>query len=192
MKNVLKIIAFIIYTVLLFLIKDIWLIFGAIIFQIALTLICHISINQSIKTLIKLMPFILFTVLINLCVMETIEAILIGIKLIIVCNMTYIYGSTTTAREIAISIEKLLFPLTLFKVNTRNIGIMICIAITFIPIINKEIENIQYSLTAKGFNMSFWSKIRHINYIMVPLFYGLIRKVGNMEEALIAKGYMGE
>lgn len=192
MKNVLKIIAFIIYTVLLFLVKDIWLIFGAILFQIALTLICHISINQSIKTLIKLMPFILFTVLINLCVMETIEAILIGIKLIIVCNMTYIYGSTTTAREIAISIEKWLFPLTLFKVNTRNIGIMISIAITFIPIINKEIENIQYSLTAKGFNMSFWSKIRHINYIMVPLFYGLIRKVGNMEEALIAKGYMGE
>lgn len=192
MKNVLKIIAFIIYTVLLFLVKDIWLIFGTILFQIALTLICHISINQSIKTLIKLMPFILFTVLINLCVMETIEAILIGIKLIIVCNMTYIYGSTTTAREIAISIEKLLFPLTLFKVNTRNIGIMISIAITFIPIINKEIENIQYSLTAKGFNMSFWSKIRHINYIMVPLFYGLIRKVGNMEEALIAKGYMGE
>ena len=192
MKNVLKIIAFIIYTVLLFLVKDKWLIFGAILFQIALTLICHISINQSIKTLIKLMPFILFTVLINLCVMETIEAILIGIKLIIVCNMTYIYGSTTTAREIAISIEKLLFPLTLFKVNTRNIGIMISIAITFIPIINKEIENIQYSLTAKGFNMSFWSKIRHINYIMVPLFYGLIRKVGNMEEALIAKGYMGE
>ena len=204
MKNVLKIIAFIIYTVLLFLIKDIWLIFGAILFQIALTLICHISINQSLKTLIKLMPFILFTVLINLCVMETIEAILIGIKLIIVCNMTYIYGSTTTAREIAISIEKLLFPLTLFKINTRNmardtslektrnIGIMISIAITFIPIINKEIENIQYSLTAKGFNMSFWSRIRHINYIMVPLFYGLIRKVGNMEEALIAKGYMGE
>ena len=138
MKNVLKIIAFIIYTVLLFLIKDIWLIFGAILFQIALTLICHISINQSIKTLIKLMPFILFTILINLCVMETIEAILIGIKLIIVCNMTYIYGSTTTAREIAISIEKLLFPLTLFKINTRNIGIMISIAITFIPIINKE------------------------------------------------------
>lgn len=190
MKNVLKIIAFIIYTVLLFLIKDIWLIFGAILFQIALILICHISINQYIKTLTKLMPFILFTVLINLCVMETIEAILIGIKLIIICNMTYIYGSTTTAREIAISIEKLLFPLTLFKVNTRNIGIMISIAITFIPIINKEIENIQYSLTAKGFNMSFWSRIRHINYIMVPLFYVLIRKVGNMEEALIAKGYM--
>lgn len=192
MKNILKIIAFIIYTVLLFCVKDIGLIFGAIIFQIVLTLICHISINQSIKTLAKLMPFILFTVLINLCVMETIEAILIGIKLIIVCNMTYIYGSTTTAREIAISIEKLLFPLTLFKVNTRNIGIMISIAITFIPIINKEIENIQYSLTAKGFNMSFWSRIRHINYIMVPLFYGLIRKVDNMEETLIAKGYMEE
>ena len=192
MKNVLKIIAFIIYTVLLFLIKDIWLIFGAILFQIALTLICHISINQSIKTLIKLMPFILFTILINLCVMETIEAILIGIKLIIVCNMTYIYGSTTTAREIAISIEKLLFPLTLFKVNTRNIGIMISIAITLIPIINKEIENIRYSLTAKGFKMSFWNQIRHIHYIMAPLFYGLLRKVGNMEEALLAKGYMGE
>lgn len=192
MKNVLKMIAFIIYTVLLFWIKDIWILTSAIIFQIILSLICHISINQEVKTLIKLVPFILFTVLINLCVMETVEAILIGIRLIIVCNMTYIYGSTTTARGIAISIERLLFPLTLFKVNTRNIGIMISIAITFIPIINKEIESIQYSLIAKGFNMSFWRRIRHINYIMVPLFYGLLRKVGNMEEALLAKGYMGE
>lgn len=192
MKNVLKMIAFIIYTVLLFWIKDIWILTSAIMFQIILSLICHISINQEVKTLIKLIPFILFTVLINLCVMETAEAILIGIRLIIVCNMTYIYGSTTTARGIEEAIEKLLFPLTLFKVNTRNIGIMTSIAITFIPIINKEIESIQYSLIAKGFNMSFWGRIRHINYIMVPLFYGLLQKVGNMEEALLAKGYMGE
>lgn len=192
MRNVIKMLTFIIYTVMLFFIKDIWRLFCVGLFQIGLTLICHISINQSIKTLIKLMPFILFTVIIDLCVMETMEAILIGIRLILVCNMTYIYGKTTTARSISIAIEKLLFPLTLFKVNTRNIGIMISIAITFIPIINKEIENIQYSLTAKGVNMNFWGRIRHINYIMVPLFYSFLRKVGNMEEALLAKGYMGE
>lgn len=190
MKDVLKMIAFIIYTVLLFWVENSMLLLCAILFQIACMLICNISIRQALKAILYLMPFILFTFIINLFVMEKRYAILIGIRLIIICNMTYIYGKTTTAREISKSIEKILTPLTWFKVNTRNIGIIISIAITLIPMINREIENIRYSLIAKGFNMSLFNQIRHINYIMLPLFYGLLKRVNSMEEALLAKGYM--
>jgi len=86
----------------------------------------------------------------------------------------------------------MLLPLKLFGVNTNNIGIMVSIAITFIPIIKQEIQNIKYSLKSKGFDMGFLNTIKHINYIMVPLFYSLLKKVKEIEEALKAKAYVEE
>lgn len=138
------------------------------------------------------MPFILFTVVIDVFVMDIMDAIKIGVRLIMVCHITYIFGKTTTAMQMAKAVQKLLYPLKWFGVNINNIGIMISLSITFIPIIKKEIENIRYSLIAKGFNMSFINQIKHINYIMGPLFYSLLRKVKELEDALTSKAYVEE
>lgn len=190
MKTVIKFIAFFIYTICLFWIKDINVLLGVFILQILFMLLCHVSISGAIKTIWKLLPFILLTVIIDLFVMKAIDAIQIGIRLVMVCNITYLFGKTTTAMQIAKAVKMLLHPLTWFGINTNNIGIMVSLAITFIPIIRKEIENIRYSLKAKGFNMSFISQITHINYIMGPLFYSLLRKVKEIEYALISKAYI--
>lgn len=192
MKTVIKFIAFFVYTICLFFITDIRILMGIFALQTIFMLLCHVSIDGAIKTIWHLMPFILFTVLIDLCVMEVMDSILIGIRLIMVCHITYIFGKTTTAMQIAKAIKMLLYPLTWFGVNTNNIGIMVSLAITFIPIIKKEIENIRYSLKAKGFNMSFFNQIKHINYIMGPLFYSLLRKVSQIEDALKSKAYAEE
>lgn len=138
MKNVIKMLVFIIYTILLFWVNDFKILLCTILLQIALMLICKISIKDALRSLLYLMPFIIFTIIINILVMEKKEAFFIGIRLIIVCNITYIYGKTTTAREISKTIENLLYPLKIFKVNTRNIGIIISIAITLIPMLYQE------------------------------------------------------
>lgn len=190
MKNIIKFICFLIYTIALFYIKDYFVLFVLFSFQLLLMFMANVSIKGVIKTIFHLMPFILFTVIINAFVMSLEEAILIGIRLIIVCYMTYIFGKTTTAMEIAKVIQNLLYPLTWFKINTQNIGIMVSIGITFIPIIKKEIENIENSLIAKGFNMSFKNKVKHIKYIMGPLFYSLIKRVKQMEDSLKSKAYI--
>lgn len=138
------------------------------------------------------MPFILFTVLIDIWVMELADAIKIGIRLIMVCHITYLFGKTTTAMQIAKAIQNLLYPLKWFGVNIKNIGIMVSLSITFIPIIKKEIQNIRYSLIAKGFDMRFVNQIKHMDYIMGPLFYLLLRKVSQLEDALKSKAYVEE
>ena len=185
-------IIFLIYTVYIFWIKNYAILAGLCAFQIILTLLWEIPIQEAIKSIWKLIPFILFTAIINIWTMGLNDAILIGIKLIIVCNITYIFGKTTTAMQISKAIQNLLYPLKWFGINTNNIGVMVSIAITFIPIIQQEIQNIKYSLLSKGINMSFINQIKHINYIMVPLFYSLLRKVRYIEEALISKGYVEE
>ncbi len=192
MKNTLKFIIFLIYTIALFWIKDIKLLSIIFIFQIIMMILCHISLKKTIKIMLNLMPFILFTAIINVWSMGMEYGIQIAIKLILVCHITYIYGSKTTAMQIANAIENLLYPLKLFKINTKNITLMISIAITFIPIIKQEINNIQYSLTSKGMRMNAINKIKHINYVMDPLFYSLIRKVKEIEESLKAKAYIEE
>ena len=124
--------------------------------------------------------------------MEFVEAIQIGIRLILVCHMTYLFGKTTTTMQIAKAVKQLLYPLKWIGVNIDNIGIMVSLAITFIPIIKQEMEQIRYSLKAKGFDMRFKNQVKHINYIMAPLFYSLLRKVSKLEEALKSKGYVEE
>ena len=120
------------------------------------------------------------------------SAIYIGIRLTLVCHVTYIFGKTTTAMQIAKGIQKLLYPLKWFGINTNDIALMISISITFIPIIKNEITNIQYSLMAKGMKMTITNQIKHLNYIMGPLFYSLLRKVKEIEEALKSKAYIEE
>lgn len=192
MKTVIKFIAFFAYTICLFFIKDIRILACIFLFQIIFMLLCRVSVNGAIKTIWHLVPFILFTVLIDLCVMEVMDSILIGIRLIMICHITYIFGKTTSSMQIAKAIQIILYPLKIFGVSINNIGIMVSLAITFIPIIKKKIENIRYSLKAKGFNMSFINQITHINYIMGPLFYSLLRKVSKIEDALKSKAYIEE
>lgn len=192
MKTVLKFIAFLIYTICLFWIKDISLLLGILGFQIIFMLIAHVSTKGAIKSILNLMPFILFTVFINMLAMEVMGAILIGIRLILICHITYIFGKTTSVMKIAKAIQTLLYPLKWFGVNVNNIGIMISISISFIPIIKQEIQNIKYSLISKGVNMCFINQIKHINHIMGPLFYSLLRKVREIEEALKSKAYIEE
>ena len=192
MKAFIKFIAFLVYTVCLFWVDDIRILACITIFQILLMLLGRISIYEALKSIIKLMPFILFTVIINILAMDFRDAILIGIRLILVCNIVYIYGKTTTAMQIAKSIKNLFYPLKWFGINIDNIGIMVSIGITFIPIIKQEIQNIKYSLISKGFDMRVINMLKHINYVMGPLFYSLLKKVGEIEEALKSKGYVEE
>lgn len=192
MKNVIKFTGFVFYTITLFLVNHYFLLGIAFAFQILFMIILPISNKSAIKSMVHLLPFILFTAVINGIFMNMESAILIGIRLVMVCHMTYLLGKTTTAMEIAKVVQTLLYPLTWFKVNTNNIGMIVSIGITFIPIMKQEIENIQNSLLAKGFSLSFPNKIKYISYIMGPLMYSLLKRINQIEDSLKAKAYREE
>ena len=87
-------------------------------------------------------------------------------------------------------IETILKPLKIIKVDSKEIGIMLCIGIAFVPIIQKEIINIKYSLKAKGFNVNAKNILLKPNYILIPLITGIIKRVGEIENSLSSKGYV--
>ncbi len=190
MKITFKFIIFLIYVILLFWVKNLYVFLGIFIFQMLLIKITNISFKKAIKNIINLLPFIIFTAVFNLLTMGWKSSIQITIRLILICNITYIFGKTTTAMQIAQAIQNLLYPLKYFGINTKNVTLIISISITFIPIIIEEITNIKYTLIARGMEMSFLNQIKHINYIMKPLFYSLLRKVNEIEESLKSKAYI--
>ena len=65
MKTTIKLIAFFVYTIGLFCINDFYLLAFLGIVQILIMFVCRISIKEATKTIMHLMPFILFTVVID-------------------------------------------------------------------------------------------------------------------------------
>lgn len=192
MKDVIKFILFILYTVLIFFISDYRIIGAIFILNLILMLIGKINLKSAMRSIIKLLPFIIFVVLINLILMSKEQAILIGIRLILVCNFTYTFTRNFTPQQLSNSIEKILTPLKIFKINTRDIGIMISIAVAFVPILRDEGNKIKASLESKGFNVNGINMIKNINLILVPLIVSILKRVRHIENAFKSKGYISE
>lgn len=96
MKNLIKFLLFILYCTCIFFFPNNKLIFIFIIINFIVNFISRVSIKKIILSNLKVFPFILFTFFINCVLDEFVNAMWIGIKLIIVCNMTIIYSNTTT------------------------------------------------------------------------------------------------
>lgn len=192
MKDVIKFLIFILYTILIFFISDYKIIAIIFIINIVLMIIGKINLKSAVRSIIKLLPFIAFVVIINLILMSKEKAILIGIRLILICNFTYTFTRNFTPQQLSNSIEKILIPLKIFKINTREIGIMISIAVAFVPILKDEGNKIKASLQSKGFNVKGLNMIKNINLILVPLIVSIFKRVQHIENAFKSKGYISE
>lgn len=189
MKNVIRFILFLIYTILIFLIKDYRLLTSIIVINVLFMLIFRINIKSAIRNLLKLSVFVLFTVIINAIFDSLITAILIGVKLFLVCNVTYIYYKTVSYIEFAEIIEKICYPLKIFKVNSKDIGVIVCIAIAFIPILQDELQQIKNVLIIKGFKFNIANILKNISLIFKPVFVSVLQRVNELEDSLRIKGY---
>ncbi len=185
MKSIFKFILFIFYsTIIFFLPNNKWIIVFGII-NLLLNIINIKNIKKVFTNTFNLFPFILLTFIINIILDNFAYALWICIKLILVCNITFIYSSTSTILDIANTIEILCSPLKLFKIDTTQIKIMVCISLSMIPILKSELSEIKNACKAK--NISF--NLKYIKYILSKFFLSLIKRINQIEESLISKGY---
>ena len=188
MSVVIAFIAFLIYASAIFFIKNYYLLEIVFAVNLILMIVFNVGYKKTTIFLIKLLPFITFTGVINTILGGIYLGMLISIRLILVCQVTYIFSERMTPKKI--QYEKILIPLKLFKINTKEIGIIVAISISFIPIIQKEIQNLKYSLTSKGFQMNFRNVIKRPNIIIAPLITSVIKRTAEIEESLISRGYI--
>lgn len=185
MKKVTQFLLFLIYATVIFIIPNSILILVPLVINIILLIVTKTSLKNAIKNLAKFLPFVLLTFVIN-CWLDTyINAIWMAIKLLLVCNITYIYSRTTTTSEIAQTVEKVCTPLKIFKINPEEIKILVAISLSMIPILKREVIEIKEACKAK--NIKF--NIKNIKIILSKLLTSFLKRVSQIDEALIEKGY---
>ena len=79
-------------------------------------------------------------------------------------------------------------PLKIFKIDTEDIKVMVCISLSMISILKNDLYEIKNACKAK--NITF--NVKNIKYILSKFFLSLIFRITQTEEALIAKGYRGD
>ena len=188
MNNAIKFLIFIIYTTTIFFLPNNLLIFILFILNFAIILIKKIKLKKIIRKSMAILPFVIFTFVINCILDEALNAIWIGIKLLLVCNITIIYSETTSVGEIANTIKILCYPLRIFGINTEDIRIMVSISLSMIPILIKDLREVKEACIAKNIRFN----IKNTKIILAKFFITLISRVGQIEESLIAKGYNSE
>lgn len=186
MKNVIKILLFLVYTIAIFLVKHD--IFTAIVvgINLLLTLALKISIKEEISNILSISVFIVITAIINILAVNLETGIRIGIKLMLVCNITYIFSKVTSYAELADALEKIFSVFRFIKINPKNISLMVCIAISFIPTIKQQIKQVKDTLKSKGIKMN----TKNWSFIFEPVTISLIKRVDEIESALKSKAYI--
>lgn len=187
--NIIKFIFFLAYVILIFFVKSNIALIAALAIDVALIIAYKINLKSLIDNLIKISIFVLITAIINAFVVNINYAITIGIKLILVCVMTYIFSKMLSYMEFATVIEDLAYPLKLLGVNPKDLGLLVTIAISFIPILREELERIKYVLLVKGFKVNTINIVKNMNIVFKPLFVSIMERINEIESSLRAKGY---
>lgn len=86
---------------------------------------------------------------------------------------------------VAETIQLLCTPLKIFKINTDEIKVIICISLSMIPILKKDLNETKEACRAKTISFN----IKNTKYILSKFFLSLIKRVNQIEESLISKGY---
>lgn len=89
---------------------------------------------------------------------------------------------------IAETIKRICFPLKVFRINTDEIRIMICISLSMITILKKSLNEMKEACRAKNITLN----IKNMKIVLAKFFLLLITRVNQIEESLIAKGYNNE
>lgn len=88
-------------------------------------------------------------------------------------------------RGLAKTIKLLCSPLKIFNINTEEIEVLVCICLSMIPILKREYLDVKDACRAKNINPN----IKNIKIILSKLLMSFIKRVNEIDEALVEKGY---
>ncbi len=206
-----KIICAIIFLTALFINRSPILLINMLIFVIIISVIGKIGIKKLISSLKPLRFLLLFMIVFNVLFYKQgtilFEYGFIEIysdalsstfyfvtRLIVMISYTTVLTLTTAPLELASAIESLLKPLERVKFPAHEIGMMISIALRFIPTLFDETEKIMKAQSSRGIdfkNGKLKEKVRGIVALLIPLFINSLKRADDLANAMEVRGYTG-
>jgi energy-coupling factor transporter transmembrane protein EcfT len=172
------------YTIGVFFLKGPWLCL-ALAVNVVVMARCRIHPRDAARYISGALPFICFACVFNLALGYVEDALYAGARLVLICNITQCYKKTTGAAELAGAIERLFSPLAVFKIDPKDIGLMVCISLAFLPVLRRDFAAVHAALRAKGMRLS----ARTFKYVLKPFLIGIFQRTNEISRALRTKGY---
>jgi len=187
MKNCILLLLFIAYTTSIFFINNNYALAIFFIINIALIFVLKISIKRTLENLYKFSFIVFITFLFNILFGYYVDAILISIRLILVCNISFIFAYKMGFCKIVTALETLFTPLKFIGISPSDLSLMINIAITSIPIFIRDINQTLFAMQSKGLKKYSFASLKYATKILL---YSLFKKTNDFELTLKVKNYI--
>ncbi len=185
MRDFLKFIFFILYLIWIFFFEDFTILFVLFGLNCCLIKFWQIDLKNFFKTIKILLPFVVFTGILNSILGDLEMGILIIVRLLIAYEASYIFSKSMTMIEFAKVIQNLMYPLKIFGVNGEKIGLIVSISLCVLPILKSEVQQKKEALKVKGLEL----RLSNCLIILKPLLISILRRTNEMEKSLKVKGY---
>lgn len=175
-----------------------------------LVLVSKIPIKTVLKSIKPLAVIIIITALLNIfygkgepiaelgrlkITMNGIEtAVFMAVRIIILVVISSLLTYTTSPTELTDSLERLMKPLKLFKVDVHSIAMTMTIALRFIPTLVEEIQKIMAAQKSRGADLDSGGLIRRAKAlipVLIPLFISAFRRANELAYAMECRCYRG-
>ncbi len=183
-----KILSVVLISIGLFLIRSHLGFVLATIFIVVIALISKIKIKNILK---NLRPFLFFFIFILLMYAffsknELVKGIITIWRFVLLIITASILTFSTTTSNLILALEKLLKPLKIIEIKSRDIAIMVSITLRFIPLFFLESIKIRDAKLSRLANLK---KLKHIKLIILPLLERLFKRASNLSDAMESRCY---
>ncbi len=180
-----------------------------IVFTAAAILLSRISIRSAIGSAGRLKWFFIIIFIMNLCFYSadnpwvsfwifnpSYDGMMQGIRVVarvfIILVLSNILNVTTAPIAVTNAFENLLSPLRIFRIPTRQLSLILSVAIQFIPTLFEETDMIRKAQLSRGARFDsrrLLDKARAVVPLVVPIFVAAFRRADELSLAMEARGY---
>jgi energy-coupling factor transport system permease protein len=137
-------------------------------------------------------PEVMFTIL-GYAVSHTAAfmAITYSARILIFVLSTFVLSLTTNPVSLSEGIISLLSPLKFVKIPVQDLGMILFIALRFIPVLADEVETIRKTQMIRGvqFTGKLRARIKRSTALILPVFFSALRRADDLSVAIYTRGY---
>ncbi|MCP4684748.1 MAG: energy-coupling factor transporter transmembrane protein EcfT [bacterium] len=119
------------------------------------------------------------------------KAAFFSLRLLLFVSMVFLVTLTNSPSELAEAVTSLFRPLARIGLPIQELGLILFIAIRFIPILYEEFVTVRNAQTIRGvdFTGSLMNRIRKTTSVLVPVLVSTIGRADELALAMEARGY---
>ncbi len=201
----------IIYIVSLYVGNTVWTFLGAAAFLCVVIALTKVPVRFMLRGMKSILVLLIISALFNLFLVSgepliqwkfitiTKEGVrmagLMIVRLILLVMGTSLMTLTATPNELTDGLEKSLSFLKIFRIPVHAFGMMMNIALRFIPILIREVQQIMKAQEARGADFESGGLIKKAKAmvpLLIPLFVSAFRRANDLAQAMEARCYHGD